>query len=75
MLSAPPTQILCIARGQILPLSFFLDIILPSSIHIFKLLLKNVEVHLTEWTAKCSDIQKQSATLDECYKLAVCRHF
>lgn len=44
---------------------FFLDIIFPSIIRISKLLLKNVEVHLIEWTAKCSDIQEQSATSDK----------
>jgi len=38
-LSAPLTQILCIAQGQILPHSF-LDIIFPSMLHIFKSLLK-----------------------------------
>lgn len=64
-LSAPPTQILRISQGRILPVSFFLDIIFPSTIHIFKSLLKTVEVHVIEWTAKCSDIQEQSATLDK----------
>lgn len=63
-LSALSTQMLCIARGQFLPLSFFMDIICPS-IRIFKPLLKIVKVHLSKWTAKRSNIQEQSAPLDK----------
>lgn len=34
-------------------------------LHIFSSVLKNMEAHLVEWTAKCSDIQEKSTALDK----------